>query len=193
LKNWKRLFGNSHRCYQSCWQHEHGRGHSPSKLQYDEAYCVLDARSFQHRRKNWQDLTKDKLTASTFGLAIGFGLWPKRRVQLWLEKIGVKEPFSRHLAICWNNMNEEKALERYKLITRNEVDPPVFKVHGERNPDDDWLAASPDGEVKKDNLYDLPSGGVLEIKCPFFADEKIMSNPRGSCIEIENTGMIKRR
>ncbi|KAJ1414162.1 YqaJ viral recombinase [Sesbania bispinosa] len=34
-------------------------------------------------------------------------------------------------------------------------------------PEDNWLAASPDGVVDS-LLYELPSRGVLEIKCPYF-------------------------
>ena len=39
----------------------------------------------QHWFKNWHEQRKHKLTASTFGGAVGF--WPCRRVQLWLEKL----------------------------------------------------------------------------------------------------------
>ncbi|KAK9666236.1 hypothetical protein RND81_14G170300 [Saponaria officinalis] len=131
-------------------------------------YTVLKASSLQHWFKNWQDLRKNKLTASTFGLAVGF--WPRRRVQLWLEKIGAIEPFTGNLATCWSNIKEEEALERYKLITGNSVLFPHFQVHDRSGSGDDWLAASPDGVV--DNIvYDLPSRGVLEVKCPFFRSE----------------------
>ncbi|KAG6714520.1 hypothetical protein I3842_05G206500 [Carya illinoinensis] len=119
----------------------------------------------QHWFKNWQKLRQHKLTASTFAAAIGF--WHRRRVQLWLEKIGAIEPFSGNLATFWSNIKEEEALERYKLITGNTVLFPEFQVYGGRNPEDDWLACSPDGVVDR-LVYDLPSRGVLEIKCPFF-------------------------
>ncbi|XP_061356547.1 uncharacterized protein LOC133300974 isoform X2 [Gastrolobium bilobum] len=129
-----------------------------------EIYSVLQAGSLQHWFKNWQTLRKHKLTASTFAGAIGF--WPRRRTQLWLEKIGAIEPFSGNLATSWSNIKEEEALERYKLITGNTVLFPEFQVYG-ANSEDNWLAASPDGIV--DGLvYELPSCGVLEIKCPYF-------------------------
>ncbi|KAJ8433227.1 hypothetical protein Cgig2_023179 [Carnegiea gigantea] len=63
--------------------------------------------------------------------------------------------------------DREEALVRYKLITGNKVLFPEFQVHGERYSEDDWLAASPDGVVEN-IVYDLPSRGVLEIKCPYF-------------------------
>lgn len=127
-------------------------------------YNVLQANCLQHWFKNWQKLRKNKLTASTFSSAIGF--WPRRRVQLWLEKIGAIEPFCGNLATCYNNINEEEALERYKLLTGKSVLFPEFQIHGKNNLKDNWLAASPDGVIEE--VYSLPSGGVLEIKCPFF-------------------------
>lgn len=142
--------------------HHPGR---PLRFASDETYSVLQSSGLQHWFKNWQELRKHKLTASTFAGAIGF--WPRRRVQLWLEKIGAIEPFSANLATCWSNIKEEEALERYKLITGNSVLFPHFQVHGDRNPEVNWLACSPDGVVES-LTYDLPSRGVLEIKCPFF-------------------------
>lgn len=128
-------------------------------------YTVLQSSSLQHWFKNWQELRQNKLTASTFGAAIG--LRSRRRVQLWLEKIGAIEPFTGNLATCWNNIKEEEALEKYKLITGNTVLFPKFQVHDKKSPEDGWLAASPDGDIEC-LVYELPSNGVLEIKCPFF-------------------------
>ncbi|RDX74281.1 hypothetical protein CR513_45996, partial [Mucuna pruriens] len=122
-----------------------------------ETYSVLQASCLQHWFKNWQTLRRNKLTASTFAAAIGF--WRRQRVQLWLEKIGAIEPFSGNLATCWSNIKEEDALERYKLITGNTV----YDTH----PEDNWLAASPDGVIDR-LVLELPSRGVLEIKCPYF-------------------------
>ncbi|KAI9086168.1 hypothetical protein K1719_031889 [Acacia pycnantha] len=116
---------------------------------------------FPHWFKNRQKLRKNKLTASTFPAAIGF--WPRRRVQLWLEKLGAIEPFSGSDATDWSNVKEEEALERYKLMTGNNVMFRKFQVYN-ANPDDEWLAASPDGIVER-MVYELPSQGVLEIKC----------------------------
>ncbi|KAL9677805.1 hypothetical protein QQ045_015641 [Rhodiola kirilowii] len=97
-----------------------------------------------------------------------------RRTQLWLEKIGAIEPFAGNLATCWNNIKEEEAVERYKLITGNSVLFPEFQVYGEDKCD--WLAASPDGVVDY-HVYGLPSGGLLEIKCPFFGGDMRIASP----------------
>ncbi|KAL0379888.1 UNVERIFIED_CONTAM: hypothetical protein Sangu_0053100 [Sesamum angustifolium] len=128
----------------------------------------------QHWFKNWQHLRKHRLTASTFSLAVGF--WPHGRARLWLEKIGAIEPFSGNLATCWSNIKEEEALERYKLITGNTVSYPEFQVYGKKNPEDNWLAASPDGAVNS-FIYGLPTHGVLEIKCPFFGGDMSKAQP----------------
>ncbi|XP_042978642.1 uncharacterized protein LOC122309288 isoform X1 [Carya illinoinensis] len=146
----------------------------PLKFASGETYSVFQSSSLQHWFKNWQKLRQHKLTASTFAAAIGF--WHRRRVQLWLEKIGAIEPFSGNLATFWSNIKEEEALERYKLITGNTVLFPEFQVYGGRNPEDDWLACSPDGVVDR-LVYDLPSRGVLEIKCPFFNGDMSQAVP----------------
>ncbi|ONI14940.1 hypothetical protein PRUPE_3G017000 [Prunus persica] len=139
--------------------------HCSMRFASSGGYSVLHSSGLQHWFKNWQGLRKHKLTASTFAAAIGF--FHRRRLQLWLEKIGAIEPFSGNLATCWSNIKEEEALERYKLITGNSVLFPEFQVYGNRNAGDDWLGASPDGVVDR-LVYGLPSRGVLEIKCPFF-------------------------
>ncbi|RHN73258.1 putative restriction endonuclease type II, YqaJ viral recombinase, ING family [Medicago truncatula] len=141
-----------------------GNGGGMLKFTSEETHSVLEAPCLQHWFKNWQTLRKQKLTASTFAAAIGF--WHKRRSQLWLEKIGAIEPFSGNLATCWSNIKEEEALERYKLITGNTVLFSEFQVYDSK-PEDSWLAASPDGIIDR-MVYDLPSRGVLEVKCPYF-------------------------
>lgn len=137
-------------------------------------YSVTESSCFQHWFKNWQELRKHKLTASTFGGAVGF--WRGRRVQLWLEKLGKIEPFLGNLATCWNNIKEEEALERYLLITGNTVLFPEFQIYDKTNAEDDWLAASPDGVIDQ-LIYGLPSRGVLEIKCPFFNGDMDRTSP----------------
>ncbi|KAL5836992.1 hypothetical protein ACOSQ3_014161 [Xanthoceras sorbifolium] len=84
--------------------------HQSLKFSSGETYPILQSSSLQHWFKNWQELRKNKLTASTFAAAVGF--WRHRRVHLWLEKIGAIKPFSGNLATCWSNIKEEEALER---------------------------------------------------------------------------------
>ncbi|XXG50940.1 hypothetical protein AAC387_Pa02g4830 [Persea americana] len=141
--------------------------HSP-EVSTSNSYSFLQSTSLQHWFKNWQELRRHKLTASTFGAAIGF--WRGRRGKLWLEKLGLIEPFSGNIATCWNNIQEEVALERYKLITGNSVCFPKFQLYNKAHTEDDWLGASPDGVVEK-NVYGLPCGGVLEVKCPLHYGE----------------------
>lgn len=138
------------------------------------SHPILESIGRRHWFKNWEEQRKYKLTASTFAQAIGF--WPNRRVQLWLEKVGVVEPFTGNRATRWNNEKEEEALERYKLITGNPVMFPDFHVSGKLNHQDNWLAASPDGIIDK-NVYGLPYGGVLEIKCPYYNGDVRKSYP----------------
>ncbi|KAK6162960.1 hypothetical protein DH2020_002801 [Rehmannia glutinosa] len=130
---------------------------SPCEIFSSKSHPILQSSGLQHWFKNWQHLRKHKLTASTFGLAIGF--WPRGRARLWLEKLGTIEPFSGNLATCWSNIKEEEALERYKLITGNTVTYPEFQVYGKKNPEDNWLAASPDGAVDS-FYYGLPTRGI---------------------------------
>ncbi|XP_057788217.1 uncharacterized protein LOC131005325 [Salvia miltiorrhiza] len=139
-----------------------------------KTHPVLQSSDLQQWFKNWQHLRKDKLTASTFALAIG--LWPRGRTRLWLEKLGTIEPFSGNLATTWSNIKEKEALERYQWITGNKIWYPEFQVYGEKNPADNWLAASPDGAIDS-YIYGLPSRGVLEIKCPFFGGDRSRAEP----------------
>ncbi|XP_010520215.1 PREDICTED: uncharacterized protein LOC104799401 isoform X2 [Tarenaya hassleriana] len=146
------------------------RSSSGSHLKYESRKpSVCESSCLQHWFKNWQEKRKHKLTASTFAQAIGF--FPRRRVQLWLEKIGAIKPFSGNMATAWSNVKEPTALEKYKLITGCSVTHPGFQMYGEKNPEYDWIGASPDGAIDG-NVYGLSSGGVLEIKCPYFDGER---------------------
>lgn len=155
--------------------HVQRRTNSISEISFGKTHHIYQSSSLQHWFKNWQEQRKYKLTASTFAGAIG--LWPRRRVQLWLEKIGYLQPFTGNMATCWNNIKEEEALERYKMITGNAVRFPEFQVYRDTDPEYDWLAASPDGTVEQ-AVYGLSSRGVLEIKCPYFdGNNKINAYP----------------
>ncbi|XP_047312102.1 uncharacterized protein LOC124915434 [Impatiens glandulifera] len=144
--------------------------HQPELENENEIHPFLQSSVLQHWFKNWQEKRRHKLTASTFAGAIGF--FPQRRVHLWKEKVGLIKPFSGNLATCWSNIKEEEALGRYKCLTDNHLIFPEFQVYGKEKPNDDWIAASPDGVV-----YGLPSRGVLEIKCPFFNGDMSQASP----------------
>ncbi|BBH02573.1 hypothetical protein Prudu_013187 [Prunus dulcis] len=146
---------------------------NPSRFASSGGYSVLHSSGLQHWFKNWQGHRKHKLTASTFAAAVGF--FHRRRLQLWLEKIGAIEPFSGNLATCWSNIKEEEALERYKLITGNSVLFPEFQVYGNTNAGDDWLGASPDGVV------DRLAQGLMEILDRDWMDFYVWT-PKGSSL-----------
>ncbi|VVA91241.1 unnamed protein product [Arabis nemorensis] len=144
-----------------------------SKVTSEMIGIVSKKEATQHWRKDWQDLRKNRLTASNFSRAIGF--WPEGRHKLWLEKVGVDKQFSGSRATVWDIDNEVEALARYTELTGNEILMPEFVVYknGE-NTEDNWLGASPDGLI--DGVKDgVTSTGVLEVKCPF--DNKGKARP----------------
>ncbi|EPS66001.1 hypothetical protein M569_08775 [Genlisea aurea] len=142
--------------------------HSPEFFS-SQTHPILRANQLQHWFKNWPHLRKDKLTASTFASAVGF--WPRGRTRLWLEKLGVIEPFFGNLATCWSNIREQEALWSYQLITRNMLSFPCFRIYGGGS-DYSFLAASPDGIIDG-----FPTSGILEIKCPFFGGDMRNATP----------------
>ncbi|KAF2588726.1 hypothetical protein F2Q70_00041734 [Brassica cretica] len=130
----------------------------------------------QNETKDWQDLRKNRLTASNFSRAIGF--WPEGRRELWLEKVGVAKQFSGNEATFWDADNETEALERYKLLTGNLVIArPGFVVYNKNGEETNWLGASPDGLING-----ASSTSVVEVKCPFYkgGDGGEGEKPRGA-------------
>ncbi|CAM6107507.1 unnamed protein product [Calypogeia fissa] len=118
--------------------------------------------------KEWLDLRKNRITASSFGNALGF--WGARRVELWEEKIGIREPFAGNAATVWGSSAEANAIEKYKEITGNGVDHVAFKIYHAGDEYLSWLGASPDGLITYNNVegaQDSDEGvGILEVKCP---------------------------
>lgn len=140
---------------------------------YGQSYSSSNLKSsgLRHRYKNWDEERRWRLTASTFSSAIGF--WKGRRVHLWMEKIGLVEPFKGCPATCWSNLHEHIALARYQLMTGNVVTLTGFYLHGENH----WLAASPDGIIDQGPDGYFEEGGLLEIKCPYFQGNANWSFP----------------
>ncbi|KAF8104594.1 hypothetical protein N665_0171s0096 [Sinapis alba] len=131
---------------------------------------IKEASEPQNEIKDWQDLRKNRLTASNFSRAIGF--WPEGRRELWLEKVGVAKQFSGNEATFWDADNEVEALERYKLLTGNEViTRPGFVVYDKKKKGEEtknWLGASPDGLINVVKDGGVISTSVVEVKCPFY-------------------------
>lgn len=122
-------------------------------------------RSLEEQAQQRSELRKTRLTASVFCHAIGF--WKGRRVQLWEEKIGLKEPFQGNLATSWGDLQESAAIDRYKQITENKVSFVLFKSYPLGTDMPDWLGASPDGLVDSISSLAPDKRGILEVKCPF--------------------------
>eukprot|EP00850_Spirogloea_muscicola_P025080 SM002148S06708 [mRNA] locus=s2148:98:1859:+ [translate_table: standard] len=99
----------------------------------------------------WFAVRRGRLTASTFSAALGF--WPRGRVELWEEKIGLREPFRGNAATRWGTKKEAVAIEEYKRVTCNAVERKAFQVYrGGGDTTAGWLGASPDGLVPDDGL-----------------------------------------
>ncbi|OIV89684.1 hypothetical protein TanjilG_07563 [Lupinus angustifolius] len=133
---------------------------SPSSPVLPSCHSLSDAPQLSDE---WFALRKDKLTTSTFSIALGF--WKgSRRFELWHEKVFSTEvqnkEASRKKAMEWGVIKEATAIDQYKKITGNEVSSMAFAVHS--NELFDWLGASPDGL-----LGSFPGGGILEVKCPY--------------------------
>ncbi|KAB2049409.1 hypothetical protein ES319_A13G174600v1 [Gossypium barbadense] len=75
-----------------------------------ETHSILRSSGLQHRFKNWQELRKHKLTASTFAGAVGFFL--SRRTKLWLEKLGAI-PHTRVISIVFHHPNSGVSILKF--------------------------------------------------------------------------------
>ena len=84
--------------------------------------------AMEQRSAEWYALREGKLTASAFVNAVGF--FPEGRVQLWEEKVGLKEPFQGNEKTVWGTDREAEAVEAYTLLTGNSVEHIGFKVRG---------------------------------------------------------------
>ena len=118
----------------------------------------------QQRTVDWHALRKGRITASAFGNALG--LWKTGRVELWEEKIGLRQPFAGNQATIWGTKQEAGAVDRYKELTGNIVEHMAFKIYKEGDDLHEWLGASPDGLIDANLLKSYNAGGILEVKCP---------------------------
>lgn len=115
--------------------------------------------------QEWQELRQSRLTASLFSSALGF--WGNdRRLEVWEEKIGVREPFAGNSATEWGVDKEATAVQRYREVTGNVVVDLGFKIYKEGDDVQDWLGASPDGLIDGGVSGVYEKGGILEVKCP---------------------------
>lgn len=89
-----------------------------------------------------------------------------RRVELWEEKVGLRERFAGNPATEWGSTQEACAVETYQKLTGNIVQSLGFKIYNEGDDVQAWLGASPDGLVDEGVCGVYEKGGVLEVKCP---------------------------
>eukprot|EP00249_Psilotum_nudum_P004773 c18271_g1_i1 orf=136-1107(+) len=126
----------------------------------------IDLACMQQRSKEWYELRSVRLTASSFGTALGLGFWKTGRVALWEEKLGLREPFAGNDATKWGVNAEAVAVQKYKEMTGNRVDYRSFQIYKEGDDAFCWLGASPDGLLERDAFGLSENGGILEVKCP---------------------------
>jgi putative phage-type endonuclease len=115
----------------------------------------------EQRSKEWYELRKKVLTASSLATAIGDDHF-KSRNELIRDKLDTTEkPFVEHEIMEWGVKYEEIATRFYALLTGATVlefgliPHPAFPIFG----------ASPDGICSQDSPDDYV-GRMLEIKCP---------------------------
>lgn len=96
-------------------------------------------------------LRQGRITASLVGAILGLSPHMTRRDAL--ESMLNKSSFYGNVATEYGKQHEPIAMMDYELITGNRVNESQFYMF------QDWLGATPDGEIGQDKL--------LEIKCPY--------------------------
>ncbi|CAG9465778.1 unnamed protein product [Pedinophyceae sp. YPF-701] len=143
----------------------------------------LADRAGEQRSAAWLAIRKGRLTASSFTSALG--MFREGRLQVWEEKLDLREPFRGNDATRWGTNMEPEALAAYERATGLAVQSEAFRAMGS-GPAHSWLGASPDGLVDGSRLGAgasvprsmVPAGpGVLEIKCPFNGGRPEMAQP----------------
>jgi len=117
----------------------------------------------------WHGLRANRLTASSFGAALGFF---DDRQRLWEEKVGLRERFAGNDATMWGQESEPKAALAYKEITGHDIRHVAFAVYRADEAEYNWLGASPDGLIGE--------SGTLEIKCPWNKGQPVKAQPHTS-------------
>lgn len=111
----------------------------------------------------WLELRKTKVTATDAMAIMGVSPWTNA-LELWQEKVGLKEPKSINSAMTRGMLLEPKARACYEKMT-GELMLPEVVLH----PVDDWMMASLDG-------LSLDRKKILEIKCTSRKNHDIAKN-----------------
>lgn len=109
--------------------------------------------------KEWFEIRKSKITASSVGGILGLSPFVKRADvmrRMVRDALGAEPEFKGNVATFWGQSQEAGALIDYRLETGHEVKPASFVVYDDGG---EWLGASPDGYVNE--------LGLIEIKAPF--------------------------
>ena len=113
----------------------------------------------EQRSQEWHDMRKNMIGASDVPVIMGVSPW-KTPYQLWLEKVGLRQPEPTNYAQQRGIDNEAQALQ--KFIEEYGIEPFVPQVVTK----DDWAMASFDGLT-----FDRSKG--VEIKCPGKVDHEL--------------------
>jgi putative phage-type endonuclease len=114
----------------------------------------------EQRSPDWYAARKGRITASKVGKILGlssFGTRDDAMREFVREYFDAPREFDGNEATRWGERHELGALAEYVFATSRTVEAVALIPH----PEQDWLAASPDGLVGDD--------GLVEFKCPYRA------------------------
>jgi len=149
---------------------------------------ILISSGVENQYSHWGGERRVKLTSSTFNSALGF--FTGRRVWLWMEKVGLGEPFTGCPATSWSNAHKTLALASYQTLTGNEVTRTGFRLHSKH----EWLAASPDGIIDHGPCGHKKEVGMVNIKCPYLngkAEDSIPWHTLPACHMPQAQGLME--
>ena len=114
----------------------------------------------EQNTKEWLEMRKNCIGASDAPIIMGTSPW-KTALQLWEEKLGLREPPQMNAAMARGHELEPIARQAYNDQTGNCVEEEVVF-----HPEYKWMMASLDG-------ISLDRSMVVEIKCPGQADHDL--------------------
>jgi putative phage-type endonuclease len=147
----------------------------------------------EQRSAEWLSLRQNRLTASDFSGAIGFGFGQrddglKSLRELWRKKVfdETSHTDASLRAMSHGSASEPEGRAAYIAATGADVTEVGFAVKG-ASASAAWLGASPDGLVEASAGCTIAVGrgpGVLEVKCPFRGGEYASATPPGSLAQL---------
>jgi len=110
----------------------------------------------EQRTPEWFEQRKGRVTGSVVGAILGLSPYMTRADVLRSmvrASMGAPSEFTGNVATEWGTYNEAGAIQEFEMETSERVNPMPFVEY------EDWLGASPDGQVTGNRL--------LEVKCPY--------------------------